>query len=281
MLGAIDWEAGLEAAWEDVAAFVPKLLGFLVILLIGYIIVKALSKLVDRLLERVGFDGWVERGALKTTFERSKLDPSDIISMIVFWGLFLVVLQLAFGVWGPNPISDLIYAIVAYIPNILVAVLILVIAGAVARAVTDLLGGMLAGVSSGQWLAKAGGIAILVIGVFAALSQLQIAPWIVTGVFYAMLAIIVGAAIVAIGGGGIRTMQGYWDRAARNVETTGRDITSQADPEAGKQAVQDRIESERRRMHPGEDVTDQPTGRLDEIDLTENDLEVPPPPART
>jgi len=280
MLAAIDWEGGLESAWADVVVFVPKLLGFLLILLIGYIVVKALSKLVDRLLERVGFDGWVERGALKTTFERSKLDPSDIIAMIVFWGLFLVVLQLAFGVWGPNPISDLIYAILAYIPNIVVAVLILVIAGAVARAVTDLLDGMLAGVSSGSWLAKGAGIAILVIGVFAALSQLQIAPWIVTGVFYAMLAIIVGAAIVAIGGGGIRTMQGYWDRTARNIEATGRDISSNVDPEAGRQAVQDRIESERRRIDLDDDETDQSTTRSNQIDLTENEneIEVPPPP---
>jgi hypothetical protein len=277
MLAAIDIEQGLEDAWEATIVIVPKLLGFLVILLLGWIIAKALAKLVDRLLERVGFDGWVERGMLRTTFERSKLDASDIIAMIVFWGLFLVVLQLAFGVWGPNPISDLLYAVISYLPNILVAVLILVIAGAIARGVTDLLDGMLSAVSSGRWIARVAGVAILVIGVFAALNQLQIAPWIVTGVFYAMLAIIVGSAIVAIGGGGIRTMQTYWDRSARNLESTSHEISATADAEAGKAAVQRRVEEERARME-GSTTTETPPI---EIDITDDRADVPPPPATT
>jgi hypothetical protein len=55
------------------------------------------------------------------------------------------------------------------------------------------------------------GMAILVVGIFAALDQLQIAPVIVNGLFYALLAIIVGVAIVAFGGGGIQTARRYWD----------------------------------------------------------------------
>jgi hypothetical protein len=56
MLGAIDLQQGLEEAWQDVATFAPKLLGSFLILLIGYFVAKALSKLTDALLERVGFD---------------------------------------------------------------------------------------------------------------------------------------------------------------------------------------------------------------------------------
>ena len=59
--------------------FAPKLLGFFVILLIGYFVAKALSKLADALLERVGFDGLVEQGSMRQAFERSKTDPSDVI----------------------------------------------------------------------------------------------------------------------------------------------------------------------------------------------------------
>ena len=62
MIAAIDLEGGLEQAWEDVVAFAPKLLGFFLILLIGWFIAKLLSKVTNSLLERVGFDGWVERG---------------------------------------------------------------------------------------------------------------------------------------------------------------------------------------------------------------------------
>ena len=139
MLAQIDYEGGLEEAWRDVVTFAPKLLGFFIILLIGFLVAKVLSKVVDALLERVGFNGLVERGSLKTAFERSNTNPSDVIGVVVFWLVFLIALQLAFGIWGPNPISDLLEGIIGYLPNIIVAVIILVIAAVLARVITDVL----------------------------------------------------------------------------------------------------------------------------------------------
>jgi hypothetical protein len=228
MLAAIDFERGWEDAWERIATFVPKFVAFLLILVIGYFVAKLLARLIDGVLERIGFDHWVERGGLKQALGRSKYDPSDILAKVVFWAAFLFVLQLAFGVFGPNPISDLIHGLIAFLPNVFVAILILVIAGALARAATDLLQNVLSGVAGGQWMARGAGIAILVIGVFAALNQLQIAPAIVNGLFYALLAIIVGSAIVAVGGGGIRTMQRYWERSATRLEQKAPELKQQA-----------------------------------------------------
>ncbi len=62
MLSQVDFRSGLQDAWHNVANIVPKLLAFFLILLLGWFIAKALSKLTNSLLERVGFDGWVERG---------------------------------------------------------------------------------------------------------------------------------------------------------------------------------------------------------------------------
>ena len=252
---AIDLEQGLEDAWTRIATFVPKLAGFLVILLIGYIIAKVLSRVVDGVLERIGFDNWVERGALKTTFERSSFDPSDILAVVVFWTVFLIALQLAFGVFGPNPISDLLQGLIAYLPNVLVAVIILVIAAAVARIVTELLTAMLGAVSGGQWIARAAGIAILVLGVFAALSQLRVAPAIVNGLFYAILLVIVGSMIVSFGVGGIPVARRYLEQWSVRAEIKGREIRQGADPEAGMQAVKDKLAEERARTE-GADATD-------------------------
>jgi Conserved TM helix len=232
---AIDIESGLTEAWERIAMFIPKLLGFLAILIIGYFVAKLVAKVVDGLLERIGFDRWVERGALKTALDRSKFDASDILSVVAFWAVFLISLQLAFGVFGPNPVSDLIQGIIAYLPNLFAAVVILVIVAALAKVVTDLLAAALGEVSGGEWIARVAGMATLVIGVFAALNQLQIAPAIVNGLFYALLAIIVGVAIVAFGGGGIQTARGYWERASQRAETTASEIRRDADPEAARQ----------------------------------------------
>jgi hypothetical protein len=249
MMLAIDIQGGLSEAWQRIAVFVPKLLGFLAILIIGYFIAKLLARIVDGLLERVGFDRWVERGALATALQRSKFDASDIMATIVFWGVFLLVLQLAFGVFGPNPVSALLAGLIAYLPNVFAAVLILVITAAIAKVASELLGATLGGVSGGEWIARGAGVAILVVGIFAALNQLDIAPAIVNGLFYAILAIIVGSAIVAVGGGGIQTMRRYWERASTSVEAKGREVSQNADPSAAKAKVDEarsRVESPNR-----------------------------------
>ena len=227
MLAQVDIEGGLEEAWADVVTFAPKLLGFFIILLIGFLIAKALSKVVSALLERVGFDRLVERGALRQAFERNKTDASDVIGVIVFWLVFLIALQLAFGIWGPNPISDLLEGLIRYLPNVIVAVVIVVIAAVLARVLTDILEPMLGPVRGGSIIAKGAGLAILVVGVFAALDQLQVAPFVVTGLFYALLLVIVGSAVVAFGVGGIPIARTYLERWSSSMAVTARDVKAE------------------------------------------------------
>ena len=221
MFVGVDFQQGLTDAWGRVLTFVPKLLGFLAILIIGYFVAKMLAKIISAVLSRVGFDRLVERGGVKQALDKTKFDASDILARVVFWAVFLFVLQLAFGVFGPNPISDLIHGIIAFLPNLFVAIIILVITAALGKALSEVLKAALGGMSGGEAIARAAGIAVLGIGVFMALNQLRIAPAIVNGLFYAILAIIVGSAIVAIGGGGIATMQRYWERSASKLDEAG------------------------------------------------------------
>ena len=223
-----EFRDGLGDAWAAVATFLPKLVGFLLILIIGYFIAKAIARILDRLLERVGFDRWVERGGIKRALARSRYDASSLLSRIVFYVVFLFVLQLAFGVFGPNPISDLIRGVIAYLPNLFVAIIILVVGAAIAAAVKEIVEASLGGLAYGRGLAIAASMAIIVIAFFAALDQLNIAQNIVIGLFYALLAIVVGSTVVAIGGGGIATMRRYWERAANRAELEGPNLRAQA-----------------------------------------------------
>lgn len=218
---AVEFEQGIEDAFSDVAAFVPKLLGFLVILIVGYLVAKAVAKIADKVLEKVGFDKAVERGGIKQALSRSQYDASDIVGKVIFYALFLLVLQLAFGVFGANPISDLITSAIAYLPKVFVAIVIVVLAAAVAAAVKSVVQGAMGGLSYGNALANVASAFILAFGVFAALSQLQIAPNIVEGLYYAILALIVGSGIIAIGGGGIGPMRAQWEKALNKVEEEG------------------------------------------------------------
>jgi hypothetical protein len=222
--------------------FLPLALAFLAILIIGWFIAKAIAKVVDKVLPKVGFDRAVERGGIGRAMARTEYEPSTIISKIVFWMLFLFVLQLAFGIFGPNPISAMLFGVIAFLPRLLVAIVIVVVAAAIASAVRDIVVGALGGLTYGRALANVAAATILVIGVFAALNQIQIAPAIVTGLFYALLAIIAGSAIIAIGGGGIGPMRKQWEKAIDKMEDEAPRIRRATRPRAYEPLTKDELD---------------------------------------
>jgi hypothetical protein len=218
MFAAVEWSQGVEDAFGNVMEFIPKLIGFLLVLVIGYLVVKAISRIADAALERVGFDQAVERGGIKQALSKSQYDASTIVSKIVFYALFLFVLQMAFGVFGQNPVSDMINGVVAYLPKVLAAIIIVVVMSAVAAAAKVVISNMLGGLSYGNALANVTAGAITAVAVFMALSQLEIAPAIVNGLFYGLLALVVGSGIIAIGFGGVQPMQQVWQRSLDRID---------------------------------------------------------------
>lgn len=209
---------GLQRAWENTIGILPHFLLFLAILVIGYFVAVALGKAADRVLTKLGFDHAVEKSGIKRAMSQSGYHPSDILGKVVFYTIFLFVLQLAFGVFGPNPISDLLTRVIAFLPNIFVAIIITVVAASIAAGVREIVSASLGGLTYGRFLANVAAISIIVVGVFAALSQLGIAPEIVNGLFYALLAAVVGVTIVGIGGGLIAPMRSRWENALTRID---------------------------------------------------------------
>jgi Conserved TM helix len=215
---SVNFGTGVSNAWSNVATFVPKFVVFLIILIIGYLIAKAIAKILSKILTRVGFDRLVERGGIKRALDQSSYDASDILAKIVFYAIMLFVLSTAFGVFGSNPISDYLHAVIAYLPLLFVAIVIVIIAAAIAAGAKSLIENSLGGLSYAKVLANLASGLILAIGVIAALDQLHIAATVVNAVLYAVLAALVGIAIVAIGGGGIKTMAQRWEVAAARYD---------------------------------------------------------------
>lgn len=215
---AVDFHTGITNAWDKVITFVPKFISFLIILIIAYIVARVISTIVDKVLQRVGFDRLVERGGIKAALARSKYDASDIVGKIIYYAVLLVGLSMAFGVFGTNPISTYLRSIVAFLPKLLVAILIIIVAAAVAKAVKDLITNMMGGLSYGSLLGTVASTFILVLGVIAALDQLEIARRVVDAVLYAGLAALVGVTVVGVGGGLIRPMQTRWENALGRLE---------------------------------------------------------------
>lgn len=213
---------------RNVLLFLPKALAFVVILVVGWLIAKAVRKLVDATLERVGFDRLVERGGVKAALARSKYDASDIVAKIAYYAIILFTLQLAFGVFGPNPISALLTGVIAWLPRAFVAIIIVVVASAIAKGVKDLIGSALGGLSYGRVLANIASVFILGLGIIAALNQIGVATTVTTPILVAVLATIAGILIVGVGGGMIKPMQARAERWLSSAEEQSRAISAQA-----------------------------------------------------
>ncbi|MEU4371233.1 mechanosensitive ion channel family protein [Micromonospora chersina] len=210
-VGQADIGDALTDFWRSVLLFIPRAIAFIAILVVGWLIARAVLKIVDAALERVGFDRAVERGGIKRALERTRYDASDILAKLAYYAVLLFTLQFAFGVWGPNAISDLIRGVVSWLPRAFVAIVIVVIAAAIANAVRDLVSGALGGLSYGRVLADLTAVFILALGVIAALNQVGIATTVTTPVLIAFLGTIAGILVVGVGGGLIKPMQNRWE----------------------------------------------------------------------
>lgn len=219
---AINWTQGLNDAWSKLAQTAPKLISFLVILVIGLIIARILGSATTKLLERVGANRFAEKFGISGHLLRAGFTLSQLVGRAVRLFVVFITLTTAFAAFGPNnPVSKLLDRFVAYVPNIFVAGAILAITAAVARFVNSAVRRTMAvtegaGTDVPNFVPTLATVAVWVVGGFAALDQLDVAPMIVTGLFYGALAIIVGVSIVAVGGAGIAPLRKKWDDVLAN-----------------------------------------------------------------
>ncbi len=197
---------------------IPKIVIFLLILIIGWFVAKALARVVDVLLRKMKFDRFVERGVVGQALARSNTDATSLIARIVYYAILLVTLQLAFGVWGPNPISAMLNAVVAWLPRAIVAIIIIVIASAIAKVVKDLINGAIGGLSYGPFLASLASIFIIALGAIAALNQVGIASSVTEPVLLTVLFTVGAIVAIGVGGGLIKPMQERWERMLSAAE---------------------------------------------------------------
>lgn len=215
---SVDFGQGFTDAWTSIARIVPKLVAFAIIMVIGWVIAKLIARVVDRVLRKVGFEKVSERGGVAQMLRNSTYDATSIVSKVIYYAIMLMVLQLGFGVFGPNPVSDLLRSIVLWLPKAIVALIIIVVTMAIARAVRDIIGGALGGVSYGKTVATIAWAFIVGLGVIAALSQAQIATSVTGPVLVAVLATMAGILIVGVGGGLVMPMRARWDRWLESAE---------------------------------------------------------------
>jgi hypothetical protein len=204
VLAAVEISQSVQQAIDDLLGFLPRLIGFLIILLIGFLIAKALQKVISLALEKAGIDRALREGGSGATVDRIAPDikPSALIGQVVFWFVFLGALSIAISSLGITALNNFLADVFAYLPNIVAAILIFVIASAVAGLLARVITRAMGDSPSGKVAASAVPALVMAIAVFMILNQLQIATAIVTITYAALMGAIALGMALAFGLGG-------------------------------------------------------------------------------
>ncbi|MGA1979349.1 MAG: hypothetical protein ABSG99_02125 [Sedimentisphaerales bacterium] len=219
MIAVIEWKnlviEPVTQMLTRIMAYLPVLLGTLVILIVGWLIAKAIRGIIDWLLKIVRFDTLADKAGISEVLRKGdlKITAREVVSGIVYWLIIIMVLVMAVDALGLPKASGVLASLFAYVPNVIAALLVLVVAMFLASLVSGIVRTaagnaklpkpeILAGIS--RW-------AIIIFAVTIALEQLGIAPLLVSATFNIILGGIVLALALAFGLGGK-------DAAAKYIE---------------------------------------------------------------
>jgi small-conductance mechanosensitive channel len=195
-----------EALWYSftqaltvLMSFLPALLGALIILTVGWFIAGALARLIERGLSAVGLERAVERSGIRRFLEQSgtRWTMSGIIAALIKWSIFLIFVQAAASLLGMAQITAIINSLVLFIPNLIVAIAIIVIGSLIAKFLSGLVQGSLSEVDAPNpgLFARLTRYAVIGFAIVAAFNELGIARTVVN----TLLIGLVGALALALG----------------------------------------------------------------------------------
>jgi hypothetical protein len=251
---AIDIANSLQTALTDLLTFLPKLIGFLIILLVGYVIARVVRAVIARILDRLHVDRRLHESPAGEYVEKFSpgASPSRLVGAVAFWLIFIFALTAAIGALQIPAVTAFMNQVLAYLPNVIVAVLIFVIAAAVGGAAAGLAHRTMGDTPTGDLVKTAAPALVLSVAFFMILTQLNIAPEIVQILFTAIVGALALGLALAFGLGGRNV-------AARILEEAyqrGRDEKDQAkdDLQTGKERGQRDVEQQRARVEGGDNA---------------------------
>jgi hypothetical protein len=204
LLAAVNVGDSVQTGLDSFFGFLPKLIGFIIVLAIGWVLAKIVKTAVTRLLQKVGLDKALHSGTTGQYVDRVAPDtsPSRVIGSLAYWFIFLGALAIAVSQLGIDALDNFVAAIGAYLPNVIAAVLIFVVAGAIAAAIGGLVARAMGDTPTGKVVGSVVPVVVMAIATFMILNQLQIAEEIVTITYAALLGAAALAMALAFGLGG-------------------------------------------------------------------------------
>jgi hypothetical protein len=230
-------------------AFLPRLIGFLLILIVGYIVAKLLKAIVRKALEKAGLDRRLHESDAKSYVDRvsPNASPSNGISRVVFYLVFAFFIFSAIGQLGIPALTGFMNQVLAYIPNVIAAILIFVVAALIAGAAGGAVAKVMGDTPTGKIVGSAIPALVMVIAIFMVLEQLGIAPEIVRIAFAATIGALALGMALAFGLGGRpvaeRLLEQAYDKGQEQQDQVKQDAQlardrGQQQAERGKERAQ-------------------------------------------
>ena len=204
MLASVQIAQSLQRALDGLLGFIPNLIGFLVILIVGYLIARVVKGVITKVLQKAKLDHALHSGQSGEYVEKISpgASPSALIGGVVFWLIFLFVLSAAIGALKIPAVTAFMNTVLGYLPNVIAAVIIFVLAGAIATAVGGAAAKLMGDTPTGKVIGTAVPALIMAIAVFMVLNQLHIATSIVTITYAALIGAVALGSALAFGLGG-------------------------------------------------------------------------------
>jgi len=191
--------SSLLTLWSGVAGFTPRLLAALIVFFLGGMVSVLFAKLAYHIVRALRIDDALRRVGFKEAWEKSgfKLDSAKFFYELIKWFFVVVFLMAATNILGLNQVSEFLQTVVLYLPNVIVAAVILLIGILIARFLEEAVRASVraAGLASGSFLGTLTKWAIFIFSLLIALSQLEVADEIIRILIIGLVA----AGSIAIG----------------------------------------------------------------------------------
>jgi hypothetical protein len=248
---SVSISSSLQEGFNSFFGFIPNLIGFLLILLVGWLIAKVVRTLITKGLETLGLDKALHESPAGEYVEKFSpgASPSKLVGIVAFWFIFLFVLTAAFSALKIPAVTAFMTEVLNYLPNVIAAIIIFALAAAIAGAIGGIVAKLLGDTPTGKVVASVVPALIMVIAVFMILNQLKIAPAIVSITYTALIGSVALGAALAFGLGGRdvagRMLQDAYEKGREQKGQVEEDVQlgkerAEAKAEEGKQKLDER-----------------------------------------
>lgn len=214
----------MAAAMAMFFSAIPKVLGFLVIVIVGWVIASLVERGVAALLRAIHFNDLAQRSGLADFVAKmgTQTDSAGVIGAVVKWFIRLIALVVAFDALGLPAVSEVLRQLLLWLPNVVVAIVVLVIGGLAARALSNLIRGAAAegGMGNPDLLARIASVLVWGFAIVVAVNQIGVATELVNTLFMAFVGALALGAALAFGLGGRETageiLRNWYNKAQQN-----------------------------------------------------------------